>query len=297
MRGNKYVLQLTESIKNAINEELGIADEVTDALETIKEGLKNSFKNEFEKPTRVDGITYRSGKFETNIFGEKLTVYWECYNYQNENLKKQHKLPATGYYIKKDGNESAKLIISMQALRGKININKILETTRHEIHHFYEDVKKDFKPLKKIKLYKYAHALMNNFHYTDIRHMIGNIIYISFEHEQRAFYNGAYEFLSANIDVAYNFNLKIQETQMFIHMEYLKECIEEIENIGQENWEKNKFTKDISIHLKNKFNITYDKLLKMANKSLKNLAVGIGKAIIKVKNDYNGEYYIAFDRS
>lgn len=297
MTGDKYVLQLTESIKNAINEEFGIADEVTDALYTIKEELKKSFKNEFEKPTRVHGITYRSGNFETNIFGEKLTVYWECYNYQNENLKNQHILPATGRYIKKDGNETAKLLLSMQALRGKININKTLESTRHEIHHFYEDAKNGFKPFQKRELYKYACDLMNSFHYTDIRHMIGNIIYISFEHEQRAFYNGAYEFLLANIDVAYNFNLKIQETQMFKHMEYLKECIEEVENIGQENWEKNKFIKDISSHLKDEYNITYDKLLKIAHKSLKNLSLKIGRAIIKAKIDYDREQYITFDRS
>ena len=297
MSENKLIQRLTENIKEAINEELGIADEVTDAIHTVIDELKNDYSRSFSVSTSIRGITRRFGSFIANIFGEKLTVYWECFNYQNLELFKKHPITTTGHYIKKTNKQPQQaLIIKLLSLSGKVNYHSMRETIRHELHHFYEDVKRGFKRLPKMDLYKYATHLMNTYQTYDIRHMVGEIIYMSFDFEQRAFYNGTYEFLKSNIDVAYNFNLKIQETPIFGHLLYLNICIEKLESLGKENWVKDGLTKDIADVLKCDYKITYDKLLKMARKAVKDLSLKIGKAIIKAKEDYNGEYYITFSR-
>lgn len=294
---DKFVLRLTESIKGAINEELGISDEVTEALHTIIEELKNDYKRSFAVPTHIRGVKRRFGAFEVNVFGEKLIVNWECYDYQNLDRLDDYPINTFGHYIKKSDKQSQQaLIIKLLSLSGKLNYHSMYETIRHELHHFYEDVKRGFKRLPKMDLYNYATRLLHKYPEYDIRHMIGEILYISFDFEQRAFYNGTYEFLKSNIDVAYNFNLKIQQTPMFSHLLYLNTCIDELKSIGEENWTENELTWDVADILKCDYKITYNKLLKMARKTVKDLSLGIGKAIIKAKDDYNGEYYVTFER-
>lgn len=293
MPKNKLILRLTESIKDAINEELGIADEVTAALYTIQEKLKEDYKQSFSVSTGIDGITRRFGGFDVNVFGEELKVSWNCYNYQNFELLQQHPMNTLGQYIKKTYDSPPELRIIILSLQGNINYSITYDILRHELHHFYEDVKRGFKPLRKRELYKYARQL-HKYPKNDIRNMVGSIIYMSFKHEQTAFYNGAYEYLMTNTDVACNFRMKIQDTPMFGNLQHLYKCIDALESIGEENWKNGYHTREMADKLKYYYNITYNKLLKIGRRAVKEIVAKLGRAVIKAQDDYEGEQYITF---
>ena len=113
---------------------------------------------------------------------------------------------------------------------------------------------------------------------TDYEGIIASIMYINHKFEQRAFGNGAYQYMMKSNDYNNNFDNVIKDTQLFKWLTQIKNDYTFIKNTPQKH-------PLLKAALK-PYNITYDKLLKITEETIGDLIKMLGRIKSKALDDY-----------
>ena len=169
-----------------------------------------------------------------------------------------------------------RLNICLISIDKRFNKKAFYENLQHEISHFFERGKRG-KPYHHLEKYNTSITKMNNA-LTDYEGIIASIIYINHKFEQRAFGNGAYQYMMKSNDYNNNFDNAIKDTQLFKWLTQIKNDYVFIKNTPQGH-------SLLKAALK-PYNITYDKLLKITEETIDNLIRMLGRIKSKALDDY-----------
>ena len=260
-----------EEINQFIFEDRTIANEVKTITDIIGETLFEEIKKITSKPYKNEGVDYKQGTFKFNLFNITIDVVWEYYDiYSDEGLHLNKR-----DYINADIGRK-RLNICLISIDKRFNKKAFYENLQHEISHFFERGKRG-KPYHNLEKYNTSITKMNNA-LTDYEGIIASIIYINHKFEQRAFGNGAYQYMMKSNDYNNNFNNAIKDTQLFKWLTQIKNDYVFIKNTPQGH-------PLLKAALK-PYNITYDKLLEITKETIDNLIRMLGRIKSKALDDY-----------
>lgn len=187
----KYTLKIVrECVDNIINEELGIANDVIEKTNEIK-NLIYSDSRKVEKIKLDNGVTSVSGVVVTNVFGNDMKIMYTIYNYYDYDTyfdKKEYFNPMCGVSCEKN-----EIYLSILSISGEFQENSFGDSIQHELEHLYQ-IKKQGKWLfQDNDLYEKASKNLNNELYDGWVSKLSNVIYYSRNEEHDAFVNGLYQ--------------------------------------------------------------------------------------------------------
>lgn len=273
--------RLIFEINEMMYEERSISDEVTlisteifyRIMSKIRPySLSSDMENEFE---------HKEGQFRYSKLNLKFNVSWEFYNIGD----KTPRTPEMKQFSSIDLNRRA-INITIVAVNGKIDNDSVIETIQHEISHFFETSKRRGAPYKDMLQYKLAVAILQQDEkFTEAMVAIAEIIYISYNFEQRAFGNGAYRYLMNHAeDYFHNFNNAIKKTKLFKYLSSLDKDIKLLTNNKDAEYE-------IMETLK-RFNMSYKNLMNTAHSARDGLIRMCGRIKSKAIDDYESTHDI-----
>lgn len=273
--------KLIFEINEMMYEERSISDEVTLISTEIfyrimskiePYSLSSNMENEFE---------HKEGQFRYSKLNLNFNVSWEFYNIGN----KTPRTPEMKQFSSIDLNRQA-INITIVAANGKIDNDSVIETIQHEISHFFETSKRKGAPYKDMFQYKLAVAILQRDEkFTEVMVAIAEIIYISYNFEQRAFGNGAYRYLMNHAeDYFHNFNNAIKKTKLFKYLSSLDKDIKLLTNNKDAEYE-------IMETLK-RFNMSYKNLMNTAQSTRDRLVRMCGRIKSKAIDDYEATHNI-----
>lgn len=284
----EYVVlnEIALKINKAINEELGIADEVRKKSEELLKDVINRLKN-IEKSIIESGVSEKKDNFQIEIAGKKVSVQVHYHNFRDKTYYHN--------FIKKNGNIEPSSIsnngrfniiaIKFYSISGYIDKKDLYDSIQHEVEHIFQQVKAK-KTFGESNLYLYAYNRLNS-EQTEVR-TLALISYMSNRFEQDAFVNGLYAFLKSDFKYANASKSDVQESPVY---EKLTELIDAKDYLIKNKNNVN-FQNEINIY-KEKFNLNYNDFLRLATSSINDITKKIGRTIIKFKNDMikNGTFY------
>lgn len=278
--------EISLKINEAINEELGIADEVRGKSAKLRDDVINRLKN-IEKSIVESGVSEKKDNFQIEIANKKVFVQVHYYNFR-DNM----------YYlnfIKKYGNIEHSSIsnngrfniisINFYSISGYINEKDLYDSIQHEVEHIFQQVKAK-KTFGESNLYLYAY---NNLNSDQIeKRALALISYMSNKFEQDAYVNGLYAFLKSDFRYANATRDDIQQSPVYEQLTNLIEA----KNFLIKNKNNANLQNEISYY-KDKFNLNYNDFIRLATSSINEISKKIGRTIIKFKKDMmnNGVFY------
>lgn len=300
---NRIIQKLNEDINRVLNEELGIADDVKNATNTIYNRIVEEYKNKKYQEDKLidDGVGQKYGNFYMDdIFGYKLFVEYYIINfrdnfYRNKYIKKNGKNYLDSFsnikFIKNRKKPLlSQIIVIIESLSGKIiNIETAKDSIQHELEHIYQQTKMG-KEFGGTDLYNLASSDLNG--KNKYRHSIGIIVYMSFKNEIEGFANGLYSFVVERMkSYPININKIFQESPAYEKLQQVYEAIDFI-NSHMNDTEMNNAFSDYILYKVNKNNIN-----KIADYAVDEMLSRFGKALIKARQDamdygVRGENYL-----
>lgn len=277
----------TEHISRLIEESLSIAQNVVDISEFIGNVLFRDIQNtSYDKSKSSRGVSYKHNQFIINKFGLVLTVNWEFFDVSNKNYLRPNMINRAKAKIA--DNE---LDITIVSIGHKLDKRTIFEMVQHEIQHFFEHVKSggnyglsdNYKTAVKV-LYR---SLNNPKTVTPIEWRVAIAIYICHKFEQRAYANGAYQFLMKSSDYDNDFKNVIKETKLYKCLDTLFKIENRIRSGKEDN--------DVLEQVLSQYNLTQRKFLELITNTKKNILRLIGRIMVKAKNDYRESHNILED--
>jgi len=260
-----------EEINQFIFEDRTIADEVKTITDIIGETFFEEMKRIDSKPYKDKGVNYKQGTFKFNLFNITIDVVWEYYDIYSDDGLHLNKRD----YINADIGHK-RLNICLITINRRFSKKAFYENLQHEISHFFERGKRG-KPYNNLDKYNTSITKMNNA-LTDYEGIIASIMYINHKFEQRAFGNGAYQYMMKSNDYNNNFDNVIKDTQLFKWLTQIKNDYTFIKNTPQKH-------PLLKAALK-PYNITYDKLLKITEETIGDLIKMLGRIKSKALDDY-----------
>lgn len=266
-------LQILNTIKSVINEELGISDIVKE--ETIK------LTNEIIKHLTgiiwvIDdyAIKHKTNNFNFKIFEKDILIKFDLINFRTvDNVTKL----IENYDITSGYNKHKNILyFTFIMYDGMIDKRTFNDSIQHELTHIYQSLKRGNFILsdKNSNLYDKIVELSKINNLTKNQKNIVKALYLTFKIEQEAFVNGFYSYLINNQDE--QLSLIISQSDAF---KYLK-LLEFIKNNLNDQGLNNDIGK-ILIEL-NKTKNWFEQII---NKSHNELLHKIGRTIIKFNKD------------
>lgn len=274
--------QIIDGINIVIKEELGVADEVIKITNEIYDEITSHIKN--IKSTVVEnGCGLKEGDFVKEVCEKKLTVFFKQYNFKDKTFHDN--------YVKKHGNSVFDSVSSQQYKKGRLlynmisinfitisghlNVNEIKQDIQHEIEHIFQQSKMN-QSFGNDDLYQLVHKHI--YSTNEIEWSIAIILYMSFNFEIEAFANGLYSYITANL---YNGNINslFRKSDAYEKLIQVNQAIQIIKN----NIHTNEFKKNVEIY--KDFDISQNNILKIAEKTLKQMNWRFGRAYMKAQDD------------
>lgn len=259
---------LTEEIFEAINEELGISDEVAKEAYRISDiVLKNTEKQ--EKKRICPGVFTNTFRFSRKVFDETVNFVITNTYFSDSKLyfayRKKYPKRANSF-----NHENATISIQVDYINGWHDMESLEGALQHELEHIFQNVNAGYAP-QKTKQYKLASA--NYANKDSVISLVSRIVYFSEEREIFAFANQAYQAL---MDRDSSPREDIENTKLYFAYKTLKK--------GVDFLEKSKDNKNID-NLLSKFDTTTRKLLEHCQWAVKECAKYIGRVIVKSEKD------------
>lgn len=280
LRKTKLDTDLINEIKQCVNEELGINNDVVQAsyriIEELKEDMKNVPKMYF---SNIDVASHKLGRFKTNAFGNEINVTYRITNFRDKYYYDLGRDKVTHYPNGFD-YKNMTLMVDILSISGKIDEKTCSDTIQHELEHLFQEIKRD-KSFGEDELYKMANFLKTYYRNDPTAYKIGDLIYFSRQCENDAYVNGLYALLVDNYkNHHWPTASVIQGSDLYAGLKRMKE---------NKQWlEQNKETeqvKELFKSINRNVSITPEKLLKFVEKSEKRLMNKTGKVIVKVQKD------------
>ena len=259
------VVKLLEGIDRAMQEERHIATVVSVTTTDICDKLFKEIRN--TQPIRKEGRSIKYGQFSSEIANVKIMVIWRIDNFLQRN---QEIRARNSFHVDVQRKELYANIITVQ---GGLNKSAIYEGIQHELSHLYEAIMGSghLSSPKQYKRYAQANNNLSNSNQVqtskmrDIKGVVSSVLYISEDYEQRAFANGAYQYLMQNTnDYFYNFDNAIQETKLFQILANFSDYYVFIKELGP-------YDNDLQNEIKQYKGLSYNKLINLCLRTKRNL--------------------------
>ena len=276
VKHSQLIEECIQEINNIVLEDRHINNEVIYITNLLLTYLEDEIKKAPSLPYNKDGVTYKKINFFQTIFG--IRVNFKC-DYFNIFMKSGADLNKRTVF---DSQPDTKTIMAtIVAVKGKIDEQEVSQGIQHEIEHLFERGKRG-KPYGDEDLYKFAYKKMHNA-LTNYERAIAYIMYISRTYEQRAFVNGAYQYMMRSNDYQNNFDNALKETKLFQWYVGVKECLELIEETPKEH-------PLLRSGLKPYGGLSKNDIVELAKETIENMSYLIGRLKSKVIDDYNKEH-------
>lgn len=289
-------VELVESInryaKEVLKEEGHISDELTRILFELENAMWDEISKTKKVRTETDGITKKDGIFRRNILTKNVEVKWRVIYYDNMRLRTERPALDKFSYRKNVEKNFYQLNVTVEDVKGVMDLASFFEGFRHELGHLFFDSNKKFKEDPSINnLNRFARDLIENEEQNRYKQCIGLILYASFKTEQEAYYNGAYEYMMRSIDPLTP-EIGLFETQMYGLYSQLNLAVKKISEVGQDKWEQHPFARNTLLILKNNYGISYKRLVQIGNETLEKFKKDFGGLLAKVTRDIRRKYNI-----
>ena len=268
------IMEALQEIDICILESKHVAREVSNASTQIFNYLKRKIETTGDDELR-NGFIGKEGQFKTTLFDKELHIRWMVIK-TNKEKAKTLRLPPFAF----DENSST-IYANMVDIGDGVDFLSIVEGLQHELAHLYEKYRRKV-PYSNKDWYETANKNIRS-RENEVKLAVAQIIYISANYEKTAFANGAYAYLMNSNDYSKNFDNAIQDTQLFKWLYGLKHDLNMISSIEPND--------EFLIQALSEYkNLNLQKLLLLANKTVKNLANAIGKIKVKAIEDYEAKY-------
>lgn len=221
-------------------------------------------------PSKYGAFLYKSS------YGIGFDVIWEYYVFRNQEE-----------YLSSDVNPSCKfypennaIYMVIVAINNKVDADRVAEAIQHEVSHMFE-----FYNMGEIgnhyandKEYDTAVDDLLDSKPGTLKYDIAVIVYMRNKMEQRAFANGAYQFLMRSDDYIHNFKNVKQRTLLYRYAEEVKDAYD--------NLSKYKGNEAELLEFLMPYKTTLEKLLKDAVVVRRRLAWLMGRIVSKAISDY-----------
>lgn len=268
---------MTTYFDSLIDEAMHVADEVRSIADNLLCKILSLIQIQAPVKPHIDGEPTKFGSFlYKNDKGISFNTIWEFYNFSTEEKRKSSKIDSTCRFYP----ESGTIYIVIIGINNKIEKLEIAEDIQHEVSHMFEFYRND-KIGKRFAIsakYKTAVEQLNNTKDGSIENDIALILYIGEKSEQRAFANGAYQYLMRSGDYIHNFSNAMKKTQLY---GYAKDIERAYSRLSKYKNYENLISDYLSI-----YGISLRKLLKYAVIIRRRLAWYIGRIQVKAINDY-----------
>ena len=215
-----FISEYLRRVNQIVAEERGISMEVSNIANAIAKRIV-SIANSVDSKTNVStGKKYREGTFRYDtLWDVGINVNWRItyYDTMRGDVIPKTKSSFTPY--------TKTAFIDAIAVNGTIDLPAMKESIQHEIFHAFEMHKTKDRNLPNVYYVRALNRLRELDENKDpILYGINAVIYLSFESEQKAFYNGAYKELINSGDNLFDFDNAIKKTKFFqwyAYIEYL----------------------------------------------------------------------------
>lgn len=209
---------LEDKVNKIINEELGIADEVSNLTNIIEKKLMNLIKNN----------VYENNFTVKTKFSE-LSVEYALKDFENEN-------EANMWIVYGRGNDGYSyrnntLYISIVSINGNIDYNGLADTIQHECTHYWE-MKSMGKDLYNSNYQDVINGIRDRNEYVSMTY---SVIYYSHKNELNAFVSGAYASAMRKKRQYRNYKEFIIDNGISEPYNELKDAIDRMSNIDIEH--------------------------------------------------------------
>lgn len=282
---NNLIFETNNEINDVLNEERSIASQVTDLSIEIFYSIVDNIKTIREETPISDGLYYKTGKIQDfTLLDKTIHIQWQYFNFNDKETLQSFNNPLPLSNFRKLNDNECLLQIVIVAVNNHFEQQRFMETIQHELSHCWESINSNTN-FKGLKIYNVAKQLMND--NNQYKQYIGNILYLSKKWEQRAFANGLYSYLM-NCQQPELWQINIRKTQLYNALIYLKNAVNELTLIHEPL--QHPFLRTTLLFLRNHYGLQFDDLIKIGNKTIKNITRIIGRTLSKVQDDYNKKF-------
>ena len=274
-------MTLFNEIVQKVNEELGVSNEVSDAVNYLISLVANDVKR---PPTSRD--SFKRGEIKNvEFFGKKCTLTYDVLFVRKRDIARYVQAPTStpGYYDEKK-NVFHTTLYYIGDEQQYVDYGGV---TQHEMEHFYQLVKtgkETFLNQEQDKLYYKAVGMMHSYNYGE--RIVGLLIYFSCRYEEAAFLNTFYKAIM---------NRPNDEPIYVIKDSYAYQCIREIKFALKDvtSAKVPYYKSQVEAACKKTVGKDINWFINTANKTVKRYMRCFGRAITKAKLDLeranNGE--------
>lgn len=218
--------------------------------------------------------TYKFISFYADFFGTK-DLYVEATHFANCSSEKTED---SNCYIKGvsgdacciNGGHMKCIKIYVYSRKKKLDVLKLTDIVTHEIYHswdftFFKNPSRDTERYTLNKNFNPTVTLEQDREKYAIERYIRDLIYFSFDFEQRAYYAGAYNCATLSLNNGMALNKALKKTTLFGIDKGLPLILRELNSL----YEKNTVNKKYANSILKKNRLSYDRLLNLADKSIK----------------------------
>ena len=281
------ILETVDFVNNILYEDRTVSEEVGVITMTIFNDLIKSYHNSSFSPV-AEGIQLKKGNFPYDYNGVRFQTYWEWCRYSKD------KYDDSVINVSAQCNITTKsLTIRISSLEGEYNKSSLYEAIQHEVFHFFERLKRG-KPYKNSKYYKVAMQALNelqqikkenrpyNKELYKAKEHVANIIYLASDFEQRAYVNGAYQYLRDYWDDESAKEIKYDDaivgTVLFSEINKLKRAHEFLKNTESDN--------PFLLTTLKPYGLSYQEIFDICEKALYSFSRYAGRLKSKVTDDF-----------
>ena len=269
-------------IKEILEEELGISNEVNNIVLKIKQMISENYHSNKDNISYYFKLPFNE-KIITNVFinalifkynNYELKIFFNILDVNNENIKLyKNKKSSFNYHEKK-------ISLFLTSDDGKILWKKHSSTLQHEVEHFFQCYMKEGPSINNVndraKYKKYADLARKE---NEIQKSIGLIFYLAYPHEKDAYINGLYRkimeinddsYIQEPIEVLKNYQPYIEINNL---RKFINKCMSDID-------EHYKLLKE----LQNQY-IKYDYFIQKFDSVIHEYIKGFGRVIYKANKD------------
>lgn len=259
---------LTEEIFESINEELGIADEVSKSACQISDFVLENVGKQAKSRVK-SGIFTNTFKFKRKIFGQDINFEIKNMYFSDSKqyfaYRKSYKKNANGYFP-----STNTIHIEVDYINGWHDRETLEGAIQHELEHIFQDVNAGYSR-PKTRQYKLASA--NYAKKDSVINLISRMVYFSEESEIFAFANQAYQALMEKNSTPRE---NIEKTKLFFAYQTLKKGVDFLEKESEN---------DAIDKIVAEFGITKEKLMEKCKWAIKECVKYIGRVIVKSEKD------------
>lgn len=276
------MMETIELINQIILEDRTIANEVSIMTMLIAKSIEEQFKA--IKFIRVkSGNKLKKGNFPFKRNGLSIDIEWSWIDYSKNDKTRSDNDVRT--YANCNIAEK-RMLIRIFSYNGSFNKQGVFEAIQHELSHLFER-KQRGKPYQNLKNYQIATKKMEELSsnpnlddsLSEMEGIVATIIYFSHSFEQRAFVNGAYQYLMQYGTKTMDFDNAVKETELYRRIDELKKSYEKIKKTPEND--------DLLLLALSPYEkLTKAKLLKIAIKGIYSSSRLLGRLKSKVLDDY-----------